>query len=183
MVVIRQISFAFATKGLKVSRQSFLANGAPVEDRCGMDRRQMDFKVTVGLYISLIHLGVFLLVPGIHDHREHRLRHRQMADICRRKILQYWWLRQPSLFLWACHAPHLFLSCLLRSWHSLFTCGSMGSNPLTPNHCQGSRHRLFRSLHHQFRPTANQCLLGLRHRDGIKVEVVGQFLWTGQYSS
>ena len=95
-----------------------------------------------------------------------------MAVICRRKVFPYRQLRQSPLFLRACHAPYLLLSRLLRSWHSLFTCGSMDSNPLTPIHCQGSRHQLFRPLHHQFGATSNQCLLGLRHRDGIEVEVV-----------
>ena len=148
-----------------------------------MDRRRMDIKVTIGHHVCLIYLGIFLRVTRVHDYREHRLRHRQMADICRRKILQHRRLRQSPIFLRARHAPHLLLSRLLRSWHSLFTYCRMVTFPHPAIQCQGWNHQLFRSLHHQFRPTADQCLFGMRYRSGHEVEMVGQFLWAEQYSS
>ena len=136
-----------------------------------MDRRRMDIEVAVGRSLNII-IVACLRFPRIYAHREHRLRHRQMADICRRKVFPYRQLRQSPLFLRACHATHLLLSCLLRSWHTLFPCGNMVTFPHPAIHFQGWNHQLFRSLHHQFGATADQCLLGMRYRGGHEVEMV-----------
>ena len=154
-----------------------METGAQGKTMCRMGRWGMDSKSADRLFIRIsrilvILLVVLVIVTRLYAHSKLWFHLLEILHLYRWQVFPHRQLRQPPVFLRACHAPHILLSLLFRPWHPLFPCSRMSSRPLSPVYLQGRRSGLFRPLHHRLFPSANQRLLRLRHIIRREMEVV-----------